>query len=76
MFSHEDIARCPDLLGVRESRLKNRIGFLKKIGKAQFDPEKPNYVSFKMMYAGDDSEFATKVAKSSVLEYNNYMKSL
>jgi len=75
-FSHEDIARCPEVLLVRESRLKNRIGFLKHIGKAQFDPEKPNYVSFKMVYSGEDSEFATKIAKCSVLEFNNYMKSL
>lgn len=56
--------------------MKHRIGFLEHIGKAQFDPEKPNYVSFGMIYEGDDSTFAIKVAKSSVLEFNEYMKCL
>jgi len=75
-ISHQDIARSPELLLVRESRLKNRMGFLQYLGKAQYDSEKPNYVTFKMIYSGEDAEFATKVAKSSVLEYNMYMKSL
>ncbi|XP_021948918.2 transcription termination factor 3, mitochondrial [Folsomia candida] len=75
-FPHNAFVLCPELLLVRESRLKHRIGFLEHIGKAQFDPEKPNYVSFGMIYEGDDSTFAIKVAKSSVLEFNEYMKCL
>lgn len=75
-FPHEAFLLCPALFLVRESRLRHRIGFLEKVGKAQFDPTKPNYVSFPMIYEGDDIEFSTKVADSSVLEYNEYLKSL
>lgn len=75
-FSHEAFVVCPQLLLTRESKLRKRIGFLQSEGRAQFDPEQPNYVTFKMIYERDDAEFATKVARSSVLKFNEYLKNL
>jgi len=60
----------------REHKLRHRIGFLQSIARAQFDPTKPNYISMKGIIDGDDVHFAGTVAKSSVVEYNKYLKTL
>ncbi|ODN01526.1 Transcription termination factor 3, mitochondrial [Orchesella cincta] len=75
-FSHADFLRWPMLLLTRERRLKERIGFLRKLGRAQFSPEKPNYISAEMLCTGTDADFATDVAKVGVVEFNNYLKTL
>ncbi len=75
-FSHEHLLRSSKLLMTREHKLKNRIGFLQSIARAQFNPEKPNYVSTNDIIDGDDAHFAVTVAKSSVIEFNNYLKTL
>ncbi|CAL8143846.1 unnamed protein product [Orchesella dallaii] len=75
-FSHADVVRCPMLLLTRERRLRERIGFLREVGRAQFSPKQPNYISSEMLVTGTDAEFATDVAKVGVIEYNNYLKTL
>ena len=60
----------------RHQKLRNRIGFLQSIARAQFNPDKPNYISSDAIIDGDDSHFAGTVAKSSILEFNNYLKTL
>lgn len=75
-FSHEHIARSPKLLLTREGRLRGRIGYLQFLGRAQFNPEKPNFISTEDIIEGDDSHFAVHIAKSSVIHFNEYLKTL
>lgn len=76
-FSHQEFVKYPGIFLTRERRLRERIGFLRSIGRAQFNPKKPNFVSIDMIYSsGVDSNFCTTVARASVQEFNNYLKSL
>ncbi|CAG7734844.1 unnamed protein product [Allacma fusca] len=75
-FTHEQILKWPKILTTNRSRVKARIGFLQQIGRAQFNPEKPNFVSFRDIFEKDDAIFATQVAHSSVHKYNEYLKSV
>lgn len=64
------------LLQTRKRRMQERIGFLKKLGRAQFDPQQANYISPESLCTGNDAEWATDVARVPVAEYNNYLKTL
>lgn len=75
-FSHADFLRWPMLLLTRERRLRQRIGFLRKLGRAQFDPRQPRYISPERLCTGNDVEWAADVARATVAEYNNYLKTL
>lgn len=75
-FSHEKILQSPEILTSRKYRLKQRHGFLKSLGKAQYDETKPGYISIKSLVEGTDKEFVENVSKSSLETYNNFMKTL
>ncbi|KAK2584460.1 hypothetical protein KPH14_006836 [Odynerus spinipes] len=57
MLSHAQILCDPCILVCRKSRLEHRHTFLKKLGRAQYDPTEPLYVSFKSLICGTDVEF-------------------
>lgn len=73
---HSRLVQECTVLNCREIRLKQRHLFLTKLGRAQYDPNKPNYVSLKTLVTGTDSYFCTEVAKSSVKAFNIFLKSL
>ncbi|KAL1516601.1 hypothetical protein ABEB36_000495 [Hypothenemus hampei] len=75
-LSHQQILECPQILTCRENRLKERHQFLVKMKRDQFNPKEPNFVNVITMVSGTDSEFSTEVAKSSVEEYNLFLKTL
>lgn len=72
----ERIAEFPEVLTCREFKIKQRYMFLEKLGRIQFNPKKPNYVSLLALVSGSDAEFCDQVAKSSVQAYNTFLKSL
>ncbi|KAJ8924905.1 hypothetical protein NQ315_001062 [Exocentrus adspersus] len=72
----ERILDEPGILMCRQKRVMERHMFLEKLGKVQYDPKKPNYVSLTTLVSGSDSYFCTEVAKSSVQAYNAFLKSL
>ncbi|VEN45867.1 unnamed protein product [Callosobruchus maculatus] len=72
----ETIVEIPEILTCRQSRLKQRHLFLEKLGRAQYNPKKPNYVALASLVADSDSNFATELAKSSITVYNEFLKSL
>lgn len=72
----ERIVNQPGILTYRVHRLKDRHLFLEKLGKAQYDPKKPNYVSLLNLVMGTDAEFSTNIANSSVQAFNSFLKSL
>jgi mTERF domain-containing protein len=45
-----------------------------KLGKNQYDPTKPNYVSLDDIIVEDDEEFCKETAKTSVAEFNAFLR--
>jgi len=54
--------------------MKTRLKLLQKLGKAQADPTKPNYVNPKAFALYSDEEFCQKVARIPVELYNKFMQ--
>ncbi|KAK7070174.1 mTERF [Halocaridina rubra] len=75
-LSHVQIIEFPKILTSRDFILKQRHGFLKLIGRDQYDCSKPNYVSPDTLTGGTDIEFCTNICKTSVQDFNNYIKTL
>lgn len=73
---HNRIVQESEILAYRENRLKQRHLYLLKLGRAQYDPKQPNYVSLKSLVSATDSVFCTDVAKSPVKSFNLFLKSL
>ena len=66
----------PVALTTSRFRLRNRHTFLKFLGRAQYDPKKPNYISMRAICLGNDVEFCQDVAKTSIETYNLYLKTM
>lgn len=75
-LSHERIVQTPEVLYCRRHRLLERHDYLHRLGKAQYDPKRPLYVSMKQLIAGTDAEFALNVAGTSVGAYEAYLRQL
>jgi len=71
---HEQILQQPDVLLFREFIVRQRHNFLKELGKAQYDPTLPNYVSLESLVHGSDVEFCRNVAKTSLEVFNAFLK--
>ncbi len=52
------------------------LQFLKLLGRAQFDPREPNYVSPPAFAVTDDVGFVRDVAKANMTDYNRFLKTL
>jgi len=48
--------------------------FLMEMKRAQYDPNKPMYVSAKDLISGTDVEFCRNIAKTSIQIYNEFLK--
>jgi mTERF domain-containing protein, mitochondrial len=75
-LSNGQILDVPNLLTTRLWRLKQRHEFLKFLGRAKYDPNEDLFVSPKTMVEGTDKDFVLNVAKSSLLDYNIFLKTL
>lgn len=75
-ISHESILKNLGVLTCRDRKLKQRHEFLVKLKRDQFDPTKPNYISLLDLVKGSDVHFATEVAKSTINEFNLFLKTL
>ncbi|XP_045122400.1 transcription termination factor 3, mitochondrial-like [Portunus trituberculatus] len=75
-LSHQQIVQFPHVLLTRDFRMRQRHGFLKLLGRDQYDPSKPNYVSPLALVSGTDAEFCLSLAKSSVQAFNDFLKTL
>uniref|UniRef100_G3MLD7 Uncharacterized protein n=1 Tax=Amblyomma maculatum TaxID=34609 RepID=G3MLD7_AMBMU len=75
-LSHAQIMQFPAILRTRECIYKPRHQFLVKIGRAQFDPKEPNYVSPQALVVGTDAVFCENIARTSVDTYNAFLKTL
>ncbi|KAG6446236.1 transcription termination factor 3, mitochondrial [Manduca sexta] len=75
-ISHSAILESPEVLLSRNFRIKQRHMFLEKLGRAQYDPKKENYIPVKCLIEDTDVEFCKKYAKSNVDDFNMFLKTL
>lgn len=75
-ISHEQILQQPIILTFRLHIIKQRHEFLKSLGKTQFDPKLPGYISLDALSTGTDVEFCKNVAKTSIEVFNTFLKTL
>lgn len=73
-FPHELLVHFPQSLLVHHVELKSRLEFLRKIGRNQFDPHQPNYVSPEALALRDDEDFCISVAKVPVKLFNQFLQ--
>lgn len=75
-IDNAQLVKTPFILIARLFRVKERHGFLKMIGRAQYDPTKELYISPDQLCMGVDEEFAVNVAKRSLEEFHQYLRTL
>ncbi|UXI21400.1 Down syndrome cell adhesion molecule-like protein 1 [Sarcoptes scabiei] len=70
------IVKFPMILIRRQALVRERHLYLKALKRDQFDPKKPLYVPLKAFYQVDDAEFCLKYCKTSVNDFNEFLKTL
>ncbi|XP_075992207.1 mitochondrial transcription termination factor 3 [Anticarsia gemmatalis] len=75
-ISHQTILEQPEILFCRNFKIKQRHLFLEKLGRAQYDHKKENYVPIKALAEDTDIEFCKKYAKCCVDDFNLFLKTL
>jgi len=73
---HHILAHFPQALTSKPQEVAERHQFLTSLGRAQYDPGKPQYVSPAALTEGSDLEFAEKVARSTIQLFNAFLKTL
>ncbi|CAG4968012.1 unnamed protein product [Colias eurytheme] len=73
---HEIILKNLNVLEYRNFIVKQRHLFLKKLGRAQYNPTQENYVPITALCVDTDVEFCKKYAKSNVDDFNTFLKTL
>lgn len=73
---HDLIVKFPSILNCRKRPIIERNLYLKFLNRAQYDPKIPLYVPLSAFYSIDDSRFCFKYAKTSVNDYNVFLKTL
>jgi len=75
-LSHEAILRNPIILTKKRLFLKSRHLFLRKLGRDQYDPKKPNYISPKILCDENDANFCEFGARVPVDLYNKFLMTI
>lgn len=72
----EHIVNFPMILKKRIRFIAERHQYLKLLKRDQYDPTKPLYVPLSAFYELEDSDFCLLYAKTSVCDYNQFLKTL
>lgn len=75
-LTNDDILEFPEILIARLYRLKERHGFLRSIGRAQYNPKLDLYVSPRDVVVLNNSDFALNAAKSTPRKFDEYLRTL
>lgn len=75
-IDNDQLIKDPFILTVRTFKVKERHGFLKSIGRAQYNPKMELYVSLSDLIKGTDEEFALNIAKRPYEQYDAYLRTL
>ncbi|XP_043735054.1 transcription termination factor 3, mitochondrial isoform X2 [Cervus elaphus] len=73
---HHIIVRFPQVFNTRLFKVKERHLFLAYLGRAQYDPTKPNYISLDKLVSVPDGIFCEGMAKASVRDFEKFLKTL
>lgn len=70
------ILETPSILLTRAFVLRERHGFLKALGRAQYDKKMDLYVPMNAFIIGTNEDFAVNVAKSTYANFDRYLRTL
>ncbi|XP_036731419.2 transcription termination factor 3, mitochondrial isoform X3 [Manis pentadactyla] len=73
---HHIIVRFPQVFNTRLFKVKERHLFLTYLGRAQYDPAKPNYISLDRLVSIPDEIFCEEIAKASVQDFEKFLKTV
>ncbi|XP_044280372.1 transcription termination factor 3, mitochondrial isoform X2 [Varanus komodoensis] len=73
---HQLMVHFPQVFNSKLLRIKERHMFLKFLGRAQYDPEKPNYISLEKLVSLPNEVFCTEVAKAKVKDFQTFLKTM
>ncbi|XP_072459564.1 transcription termination factor 3, mitochondrial [Notamacropus eugenii] len=73
---HHIIVKFPQVFNSKLLKIKERHSFLTYLGKAQYDPQKPNYISLDKLVSIPDELFCKEVAKASLQDFETFLKTL
>ncbi|XP_007933043.1 transcription termination factor 3, mitochondrial [Orycteropus afer afer] len=73
---HHIIVRFPQVFNTKLFKVKERHLFLTYLGRAQYDPAKPNYISLDKLVSIPDEIFCEEIAKASVKDLEKFLKTL
>ncbi|XP_016053948.1 PREDICTED: transcription termination factor 3, mitochondrial, partial [Miniopterus natalensis] len=73
---HHIMVRFPQVFNTRLFKVKERHLFLAYLGRAQYDPAKPNYVSLDKLVSVPDEIFCEEIAKASLQDFEKFLKTL
>nr|XP_044999590.1 transcription termination factor 3, mitochondrial isoform X3 [Jaculus jaculus] len=64
------------VFNTRLFKIKERHQFLTYLGRAQYDPAKPNYISLDKLVSIPDRVFCREIAKASEKDFEKFLKTL
>ncbi|XP_029370379.1 transcription termination factor 3, mitochondrial [Echeneis naucrates] len=73
---HHLIAKFPQVLNSKYLRVKERHLFLEYLGKAQYDPNLPNYISLDRLVSLPDEIFCIELALTTLDDFYLFQKTL
>ncbi|KAJ7337982.1 hypothetical protein JRQ81_010508 [Phrynocephalus forsythii] len=73
---HKLILHFPQVFNLRLMRIQERHMFLEFLGRAQYDPVQPNYVSLDKLATLSDDAFCTEIAKAKLEDFKKFLKTL
>ncbi|KAM6214551.1 transcription termination factor 3, mitochondrial [Rhynchocyon petersi] len=73
---HHILVKFPQVFNTRLFKVKERHLFLSYLGRAQYDPVKPNYISLDRLVSIPDEIFCEEIAKASVKDFEKFLKTL
>ncbi|ESO95631.1 hypothetical protein LOTGIDRAFT_202320 [Lottia gigantea] len=75
-IDHKTIVKNCHVFKSRLRFIQNRHLYLLKVNRAQYDPQRENFVSFNALVSGTNEEFCANVAKTSLKDYYRFQESL
>lgn len=73
---HHLIVKFPQVFNTKYLRVKERHLFLEYLGKAQYDPTQPNYISLDQLVSKPDEPFCTELASATLEDFYLFQKTL
>ncbi|NXB56532.1 MTEF3 factor, partial [Struthidea cinerea] len=73
---HHMLTRFPQVFNSKLLRIRERHMFLAFLGRAQYDPAQPSYISLDQLVSLPDEVFCTEIAKASMQDFEKFLKTL